>query len=470
MHRKTITAILLIFLLITGCSGATSNPTAGIQPTVTRFPPSATYAPVTVSTTTPLSTFTLTPVSNSIYYMIVVDSSVGMSAPFDGKTKLEAARESVSTILAGLEPGANYGLLTIGGSPTADGTDACNRPSVVNTSFSPRQTISKKVSQLEPVDGGSMYSAFFLARQQFEGLPPDAIRSLIFITDSVDECSSRDEWRELENLVKIMDETGLEFHSEIILLDQNLDPGIQVITDRIEVWSKNVIVQIPQNFSMLREANEVVIGNITKYVNDIIAVRPAETPIALSFTPTPESGLPTNTLSASSYTLTPKPGALTSTLSASSYTLTPKFGTPTVTPSATLTPGIPTIVLSWTPSISPVPPSSTAVSATSVSLLSVTYLTLGTGCQIDVQVRVTGGPATGVFRVRNASYAFGESTGYPQTTLQVGTNWASEFSYSNQITLSGNQPAYYQHEVWFEYNGRQSNHLTQLVCPGIPPP
>jgi len=341
---------------------------------------------------------------------------------------------------------------------------------VVNVSFSPRASVNGEISQLEPVGGGSMYSAFSLARQEFESLPPNTIRSLVFITAAVDECPSRAEWRELENLVKVMDETGLDFHSEIILLDQELDYDIQLITDRIEIWSKNVVVQIPQNFPMLREASEVVIDNITNYVNDSIVNQPTETPVALALTPTPDLGLPTNTLSASSYTLTPVPGALTSTLSASSYTLTPKSGTATITPTITSTPGIPTIVLSWTPSISPVPPSATPVSATSVSLLSVTYLTLGIGCQIDVQVRVTGTPVTGEFHVRNTSYAPGDSTAYPQTTLQVGTHWASEFSYSNQLTLSGNQPAYYQHEVWFEYKGVQSNHLVDLFCPGIPPP
>jgi hypothetical protein len=110
------------------------------------------------------------------------------------------------------------------------------------------------------------------------------------------------------------------------------------------------------------------------------------------------------------------------------------------------------------------------VPATSVKLLSVTYLTQDVGCQIDVQVSVNGGPAVGTFHVRNESYAPGDSTAYPQTTLQVGTNYASSFGFSNLLTLSGDKPIYYTHEVWFDYNGIQSNHLTNLFCPGIPPP
>jgi hypothetical protein len=105
-----------------------------------------------------------------------------------------------------------------------------------------------------------------------------------------------------------------------------------------------------------------------------------------------------------------------------------------------------------------------------VKLLTASYVSQGIGCQIDVQVRVDGGPAAGTFHVRNDFYAPGDSSTYPQTTLLVGTNYASTFSLGNLITLGGDKPEYYKHEVWFEYNGIQSNHLTDLFCPGIPPP
>lgn len=136
----------------------------------------------------------------------------------------------------------------------------------------------------------------------------------------------------------------------------------------------------------------------------------------------------------------------------------------------TLTTGAPTAMLTWTPSVTPVTPSATPVPATSVELLTASYVSQGIGCQIDVQVRVDGGPAAGTFHVRNDFYAPGDSSTYPQTTLQVGTNYASTFSQSNLLTLGGDQPEYYKHEVWFEYNGVQSNHLVDLFCPGIPPP
>jgi hypothetical protein len=46
--------------------------------------------------------------------------------------------------------------------------------------------------------------------------------------------------------------------------------------------------------------------------------------------------------------------------------------------------------------------------------------------------------------------------------LPVGT-------YNNTlVTLDGNRPEYYSHEVWFEYGTAQTNHLANLVCPLVP--
>ena len=241
--------------------------------------------------------------------------------------------------------------------------------------------------------------------------------------------------------MKLNDATGVKLYSEIIILDEKGGFTAQSLMQGISDRSRNVNVQVPQDITALQQASTTVITNVNMYINDTIANYPTLTPV---ITPT--------------LTLTPKPGT---------PTLTPTI---TTTPTITLTTGAPTTMLTWTPTVTPVTPSATAVQPTSVELLSATYLTQGIGCQIDVQVRVNGGPAAGTFHVRNASYASGDSTAYPQTTLQLGTNWASIFNQSNLIKLSGDKPEYYQHEVWFEYNGVQSNHLTGLFCPGIPPP
>ena len=414
----------------------TFTPTVTLTPTQTLTPTATVTATFTV---TPSAT--ATPKKQGVYYMIILDASSKMTEAFDGKTKWEVARDSINAILSGLEPGANYGLVTIGGASSGEGVDPCNEPSNVRSPFAPQPNISAQINQLQPVGGGSLSTAFTLANAQFEGLPENTVRVLIYITNSSDACESRDEWKELGKLFADNDKAGVKLHSEIIVLDQNLKPADQNALKSINSLSKNVNLQIPQNISDLPQVYATVLSNIGVYINKTIASYPTSTPIV---TPT--------------LTVTLKPGTPT------------RVPTITLTPTVTQTTGAPTTALTWTPTVTPVTPSPTPVQATSVKLLTVTYLTQGIGCQIDVQVQVNGGPATGAFHMRNDSYAPGDSTAAPQTTLQVGTNYASTFGFTNQLTLSGDKPAYYQHEVWFEYNGVQSNHLKNLVCPNIPPP
>ena len=416
--------------------------TPSLTPTITSTPtqtPTQTLTSTSTVTLTP--TATGTPRVQGVYYMIVLDASANMTEAFDGKPKWDAALESVTAILEGLEPGAKYGLVVVGGTPSAEDVDACNEPSAVKNFFSIRKNVSDQMAHLQPVGGGSLDTAFVLARNQFEGLPHNTIHVLLYITGAKDACASRDEWQELERLFKTRSDAAADVDSEIIILDQDSGFDAQSVAQRLDGLSENVNVQSPQNLAELQQSNKNVIANVRSYITTTVASLVTNTPTATS-----------------TITLTPKPGT---------PTLTPSI---TVTPSMTATLGVPTTIFTWTPTITPVTPSSTAVSPASVELLTVTYVTENVGCQIDVQVRVTGGPATGTFHVRNDSYTPGDSTTYPQTTLQVGTNWASLFSLGNMLTLSGDKPAFYNHEVWFEYNGVQSNHLKNLFCPGIPPP
>lgn len=416
--------------------------TPTLTPTIT-LTPTQTLTPTPTVTTTFTSTpsGTPTPKAQGVYYMIVLDASAKMNEAFDGRTKWDAANESINAILEGLEPGANYGLVTVGGSSSGEAVDLCYEPSNVKSIFAPRQNISNQVAQLQPVGGGSLYTAFVLAKNQFEGLPENTVRILIYITGSSDACKGRDEWKDLERLLTINESAGVKLYSEIIILDEKGGFATQSLLEKISKKSDNVNVQVPQNFSVLQQSAVTVVTNVNVYIHNTIASYPTVTP---EISPTP--------------TLTPKPGT---------PTLTPTI---TVTPSITPTTGVPTTFLTWTPTITPVTPSSTPIQATSVELLSANPVSSGIGCQIDVQVRVVGGPAVGTFHVRNDFYTPGDSSAYPQTTLQVGTNYASTFSLSNLITLGGDKPEYYKHEVWFEYNGVQSNHLVDLFCPGIPPP
>jgi hypothetical protein len=414
----------------------TLTPTITLTPTQTLTP-----TPTVTNTFTVTPSGTPTPKAQGVYYMIVLDASAKMNEAFDGQTKWDAANASINAILQGLEPGANYGLVTVGGSASGEGVDPCNEPSNVKSIFAPRQSISSQIAQLQPAGGGSLYSAFVLAKNQFEGLPENTVRMLIFITGASDDCESRDEWKDLERILTISDDAGVKLYSEIIVLDEKGGFTSRSLLEQISKKSENVNVQVPQSFSAVQLASVNVVTNVNVYISTTIANYPTVTPV---ISPTP--------------TLTPKPGT---------PTLTPTI---TVTPSITPTMGVPTAFLTWTPTITPVTPSSTPVQSTSVELLSANPVSSGIGCQIDVQVRVNGGPAVGTFHVRNDFYAPGDSSAYPQTTLQVGTNYASIFSLGNLITLGGDKPEYYKHEVWFEYNGVESNHLVDLFCPGIPPP
>jgi von Willebrand factor type A domain len=458
MRWKMAVIILLLTLLLAGCAGTPQNQVAKVQPTVTRFPPTAYPTALTPITPTTIPSYTPTSPASSIYYMIVLDASAQMNESFAGRTKWEAARESAQAIVDGLELGANYGLVAIGGSATTEGIDPCDEPSVARTPFSARINVSDQLTRLQPAGGGSLYSAFFLARRQFEGLPANMIKTLIVITDGVDECPSQNEWLGLEGLFKVTDKAGLDFHSEIMVLADRLDSQTQDVVKRIDDSSAAVNFWLPSDNTVLQSTDETVLGNVKSYVDFARATRPTETPDSLGFTLTPESGLPTNTLSASSYTLTPIPGLQTNTVGPSSYTLTPRTGTATFTPTLTFTPIPRTATLTLTPTITRTP---TPTQPPSVELLSSSYRTTGIGCQVDIVVKVSGSSATGSFHVMNSSNGpVGEV--YQQEILPIGT-------YSNNIvSLSGNRPESYFHEVWFEFSGIQSNRLKNLKCPFVP--
>lgn len=136
----------------------------------------------------------------------------------------------------------------------------------------------------------------------------------------------------------------------------------------------------------------------------------------------------------------------------------PPAGAPPASPTPTLTP-TPTPTLTPTPT--PSPP--TATPEPLVELISVEYLQPGVGCQVDVTVNVHGEALVGVFRVWNASYDDPAGSVFEVESLPPGS------SSGHLLTLGGNQPAFYAHEIWFEYQGGLSNRLTGLACPGLTP-
>lgn len=117
---------------------------------------------------------------------------------------------------------------------------------------------------------------------------------------------------------------------------------------------------------------------------------------------------------------------------------------PTLTPTATLTPTSP-------------PPTPTPLPR--VELLSIDYLQVNLGCQVDVLVNVNGDALTGVFHVWNASYDDPAGRVSEPEALPPG------LSSGYLLTLEGGQPEFPEYEVWFEYEDGLSNRLPNLVCP-----
>jgi len=436
---------LLILVFLAGCSGADVSPdmTETTAPTVTLIPTETPASRTPLPTVTSIQQPTPTPLSNAVYYMIVVDASKRLTNVFDGGTKWDTVREAVDAILAGLEPGANYGLVSIGGSQPTQRFNPCSEPSVVRLPFSTKSDLTEQIGVLEPVGSGSISTAYALAQRQFVGLPRYTIRVLIYITNSSDGCTSRDGWSELQRQLDFNASVNDDFYSEIIVVDENIDPILQKLANRYARTDDRVDFQFLQNNAGVSDVVNLALTNVSKYVDETVTTRPTESPLVSSYTLTPGT---------TTVTFTP---SITST---PTLTHTPTITrTPTIGPTSTLT-------STWTPSATP--SSTFTASPSSVSLLGVNYLTGNEGCQVDVQVAVTGSNATGRFHVRNGSMGT-EGIASPQVTLPTGTNWVSSFSLNSVLILPGDQSQYYLHEIWFEYNGVETNHLEELICPGL---
>jgi len=401
----------------------------------TRTPtPTQTATPTPTLTVTPSPTMTLTPspqpISDFLYYMIVIDASEKMKESFHGQSKWELAVNALIQIINGLNPRAQFGLVMIGGSNSPAGLNDCQEPTSPEIDFSAREEIWNYIVNVQPQGGGSFYKAFTLAKTRLEGLSRDKFRTLIYITGSSDTCATEDEWDALKNIIQIPD-TTVGLFSQIIILDED---GLrsQTLADRLNSLSENVNAQAPQTIQDLQGGATIinVVNNIKIYIEREVEVRatgvsPVATPVLIS-TSTPPSGI-----------TVPPPAIFTSTIA------------PSKTPKPTLT-STPTLPLSPTPS---------------VVLLSASYIGAGEGCYALITSQVSGSPATGEFHVWNAYYGSGSSV-YETTTLPVGSS-------NYRVRLGGKEnPEYYRHEVWFEYNGISSNVLGEdgnLICPGLTP-
>ena len=406
-------------------------------------PPTFTPTPTQTSTNTSTATSTFppstaTPEEQGIFYMFVLDASVTMTESFEAQTKWDAALRAVDSILVGLEDGANYGLVAIGGAPGIGSSNPCEEPSLLAVPFSTSKAeVGGRVGQLQPGGGGSLYRAFVLAVDELDRLPESTVRSLIYITGSEDACDDQDEWADLERFFRIRGDARLDIYSEIIIIDEKNGIRTQTIADRISNLSDKVNVQAPQTVFQLLQSNNTVVNNISNYVDITIASFP---------TNTPTNSPPTST---AIRTPTPQPGI--ATVTPSNTVLAP----PTFTLTSSLTPSL-------TPSITP-SPSPTLTPAPFVSLeFHGEYVPSGGTCIARIIVTVVNGPVSGIFHVWNASYG-PEGDPYDPFPFAVGTSdyW---------VGLGGDQPAYYEHKVWLEYNNGTATTppITGLACPNMP--
>jgi hypothetical protein len=131
-------------------------------------------------------------------------------------------------------------------------------------------------------------------------------------------------------------------YSEIIILEED---GLktETIEEQLEGLPENVKIQIPETVSEVEETNNIVINNVTNYIEEYIAITsPGPIGPVLVSPPSPTSSiaLPSNTAPpAFTRTFTPPPPILTNTpiyIPPDTSTSTPT-NTPTITPIPTFT-------------------------------------------------------------------------------------------------------------------------------------
>lgn len=345
------------------------------------------FIPTTTSTTTgtptPTPTFTSTPdptptrKEHGTYYMIVLDASLKMQESFDGKTKWDAALEAINAILRSREEEANYGLVVIGSSESANGADPCTQPSSLTLPFSSRKSVIDHINQLQLSGGGSIFEAFNLAKDQFRTLPENTTRTLIFITGSSDACDSGNEWKDLERAFNFPGGIGVEQYSEIIVLEQN-----QLISRKIEdqftSLSVDLNVQSPTNFVILNQSNNSVVNSVITNVSNYVEITNSSFTIHI---PVPIS------------TIAPSNTPDTANMNNLSITNVVPLFTPTFTQAWS-----PTITLTSTPTLSPLPPTYTNTP--------IPWVRISSDGRYGVLMTSGSGPHCQVFEIQNNSLKF----------------------------------------------------------------
>jgi len=348
--------ILTILEVVPDCCNVlpTQTPTLTIPPTITN-------TSVPTFTFTPLPSAIPTPEAQGRYYMIVLDASETMNETFDGRSRWDAAKDSLNVILEVLDIRSNYGLVVVGGSESEQSDNPCSNPSSETLSFTSKDEIKSKVRQLDTEGGGSYFDAFNLARKKLKEQPDGTLKTLIFISGPNDGCDDRDEWMELKEAFDLIgdEEDDIKLHSKIIILDEK--SGFRTIdfAEKMQGQHENLVVEIPNNNQSLQQSSLTIVNQEITHIE----VHQASL--------TPPAGPPTRTF-------TPKP----TFTSANPMTIYPTF---TLAPTRTATPSFTPVAPTVTPTFDTSPIS--IANAQDVKTQALTCNSGSNDCELYVNVQ-----------------------------------------------------------------------------------
>jgi hypothetical protein len=338
----------------------------------------ATATPMPTPTQPPTLTLTPSPVPEvaQVYYILILDASSRMTDSFAGSdTKWTSARKSALDLLTvGLPPGANYGLIVLGGNQLGS-TQTCDDPNRMLVSLASRQqqAVINEIESLEPQGVASLTSALALARDQLGKLPAGLEKTIIVITGGGDSCCPDDMWESLLDLLRLSFSSINAYTELIILADEEVDEEVLAVVQEItQLGLENVRADAPTDQEKLEDTIEEVASSAversrekmesvaiaeeeTVETDDVVAVVPTPIP---SVTPTiekPEAPPAGATVPAPSPTVSPPTATLppTATTTDMPPPPTPPI-TSTPTPTTTSTP-TPPITSTPTPTATPTP-------------------------------------------------------------------------------------------------------------------
>ena len=150
--------------------------------------------------------------------MIVFDSSGSMWGQLDGKTKIEIARDAVTTIADGFKADQSVGLMAYGHRKKGDCSDI---EILVNPTKNSTEQIKSTVNKLKPKGKTPLSQAVKMAAEKMNFTENKA--EVVLITDGVETCGIDTCANALE-----LEKMGIDFTTHVIGFGLSADQGKQV--------------------------------------------------------------------------------------------------------------------------------------------------------------------------------------------------------------------------------------------------